>query len=248
MYGSGRDRIHCPGPSSPTILGPLPSICKHPLQASHCGPEVVQHRHPLGGGQNSRGQDSRHFLALGSDPGGGWEGHPGWHSNSYYTICPFPALAANFNHSLTGHLRPLPTAWPCIDPGTGQALNQHPDAGTGAKPDGEPGVSRGLCLPGPRAWPRRHLLLAVWGWCQRPSKVRGAGQRWDMDSCDLLRVGLYLLTLKAWSLLSGRGALRGAQARGVSVPGPALRCPAPHSPAGRPKQIPGDLAGILLET
>lgn len=69
-----------------------------------------------------------------------------------------------------------------------------------------------------------------------------------MDSCDLLRVGLYLLTLKAWSLLSGRGALRGAQARGVSVPGPALRCPAPHSPAGRPKQIPGDLAGILLET
>lgn len=146
MYGSGRDRIHCPGPSSPAILGPLPSICKHPLEASHCGPEVVRDRHPLGGGQNSRGQDSRHFLALGSDPGGGWEGHPGWHSNSYYTICPFPALAANFNHSLTGHLRPLPTAWPCIDPGTGQALDQHPDAGTGAKPEwwGDWGLTRSV--------------------------------------------------------------------------------------------------------
>lgn len=58
-----------------------------------------------------------HFLLWAPVPRGHGGGTEGPHSTSSLTVCPFPALAANVNHFLVGHLRPLPAAWPCSDLG-----------------------------------------------------------------------------------------------------------------------------------
>lgn len=155
-----RDRAHCPGGSSQLLHRPgAPPSYKHPLEASGWEPDVVQGRHPLSGGQSSCSQDIRHFLTLGSNPKGRLGGAP-----RGGIPAGIPTPTAQFVHflpwlqistiSLTGHLRPLPAAWPCTDPGrgqdgpcpasskfgTGHAFNQHPAerplaARRGARPE-----------------------------------------------------------------------------------------------------------------
>lgn len=102
-----------PAPAPSTILSPssyFQIAPGKPLAGNRrqCREAPTQQR------QESLGQDTRHFLTVGSDLRRAQRGR---HSNSSSTVCPFPALAANFNHFLHGPPPASAAAWPHTDPG-----------------------------------------------------------------------------------------------------------------------------------